>query len=551
MSALTSWIRALDNLKQSSGSVLPGLIDELAGTYSTKPALIYLGTSYTFTYSFSTLAAFVNQYARWGIAQGLSKGDTVSLLAYNSPDYVAIWLGLTRIGCKVALLNINLKGGALKHCIEAVNSTAMIVDGLAIDPMLSLKHVWQMDDIDLGEFDTAPLSDIPLPKAEDHALYIYTSGTTGLPKATIITHARIVEWSYWFAGMMNTEETDRLYNCLPMYHSIGGVVAVGSMLVKGGSVVIRQRFSASNFWNDICDHNCTIFQYIGELCRYLVNNKPHEKEREHNLRLACGNGLRKDVWLSMKERFNIPHILEFYAATEGSLSLYNCEEKPGAIGRIPPFLAHRFPVSIIKIDPDTYQPLRGDDNFCIICLENEAGEAISKIDNDRRFDGYTDSSASNKKLLTDVFQKGDCWFRSGDLMQKDDAGYFYFVDRIGDTFRWKGENVSTTEVADVIQRCNGVTDAVVYGVSIPEAEGKAGMAAITINSEFQWTDFSNHLVKNLPEYARPLYVRICSSLDQTGTFKLTKTDLIRQGYKKGIDPIWQRDGKTDEFKRLS
>src|SRR6185312_7773345 len=266
-----------------------------------------------------------------------------------------------------------------------------------------------------------------------------------------------------------------LYDCLPLYHSTGGVVAIGAMLVKGGSVLIRARFSASRFWDDVVEGGCTIFQYIGELCRYLVASPPHPLEREHRLRLACGNGLQREPWVAFAERFAVPQILEFYAATEGSVSLYNCEGKPGAIGRVPPFLARRFPVALIRCDTETGTPLRDAAGRCIPCGPDEIGEAIGRVLDAaatpaRQFDGYTDNAASEKKLLGDVFAPGDRWFRTGDLMRKDASGYFTFVDRIGDTFRWKGENVATTEVAGVIRACKGVSDAVVYGVKVPNHE---------------------------------------------------------------------------------
>ena len=248
--------------------------------------------------------------------------------------------------------------------------------------------------------------------------------------------------------------SDRMYCCLPMYHSIGGVVAIGAALVAGASVFIRERFSASRFWDDVADRDCTLFQYIGELCRYLVAAPPHPREQAHRLRLACGNGLRRDVWEAFQSRFGIPQILEFYAATEGSFSLYNAEGKPGAIGRIPSYLAHRFPVALVKFDVDTGAPARGPDGFCVRCAPDEPGEAIGKIAAGvGRFEGYTDAEASAKKVLRNVFAEGDAWYRTGDLMRRDRAGFFYFVDRVGDTFRWKGENVSTGEVEEVIAAC--------------------------------------------------------------------------------------------------
>jgi fatty-acyl-CoA synthase len=320
-----------------------------------------------------------------------------------------------------------------------------------------------------------------------------------------------------------------------MYHSIGGVVAPGATLVNGGSVVLRQRFSASHFWDDVVESNCTLFQYIGELCRYLIHSPPHPREAEHRLRLCCGNGLRPDVWDEFKRRFRIPWILEFYAATESNFSLYNCEGKLGAIGRIPPFLAHRLPVELVKFDAKTREAIRNEQGFCIRCYANEVGEAIGKILDDHssagsRFEGYTDKEASSRKILRSVFVNGDAWFRTGDLMRRDDKGYFYFVDRVGDTFRWKGENVSTTEVADTISAFFGVIESVVYGVTIPGMEGRAGMAAIVVSHDFDLIAFRQHLAERLPEYARPLFLRILSELETTATFKPKKQGLSREGY---------------------
>jgi fatty-acyl-CoA synthase len=385
-------------------------------------------------------------------------------------------------------------------------------------------------------------------------LLIYTSGTTGLPKAANVTHRRIVEWSFWFAGMMDAQPGDRLYNCLPMYHSIGGIVAIGAMLVKGGSVFIRARFSVGRFWDDVVDAECTIFQYIGELCRYLVRGPAYPKERHHRLRLACGNGLSGDIWEVFQGRFGIPRVLEYYAATEGIVSLYNAEGKPraigpGAIGRIPSFLAHRFSVRLIRSDPETGDPIRDAAGYCIACGPDEPGEAIARFFDEpaQRFDGYTDPIATAGKMLRNVFAEGDRWYRTGDLLRKDAAGYYYFVDRIGDTFRWRGENVSTTQVAEILRSCPGVTDAAVYGVTVPGNEGRAGMAAITTDDRFNFPDLRDHLAMHLPAYAQPLFVRLCETFDVTGTFKLTKGNLVREGYADASGPVWFNDRQTSRF----
>jgi fatty-acyl-CoA synthase len=372
-------------------------------------------------------------------------------------------------------------------------------------------------------------------------------------------------WSHWFAGMMDTRASDRMYDCLPMYHSVGGIVAIGAVLVHGGSVLIREKFSARQFWDDVTGHDCTLFQYIGELCRYLTHAPPHAKEREHRIRIVCGNGLRPDVWSAFKERFRIPQILEFYAATEGNFSLYNAEGEPGAIGRIPPYLARRLPTALIAHDVDQGEPVRTANGHCIRCAANQVGEAIGRIapsparphpggkagdSAGGRFEGYTNARDSQKKVLRDVFEPGDAWFRTGDLMRRDERGFFYFVDRIGDTFRWKGENVATSEVSEAMTECPGVLEANVYGVTVPRTDGRAGMAAIVTDERFDLTQLHTHLVERLPEYARPLFLRILSAMEVTATFKHKKSDLARAGYDPSLagDEIYFNDGAA--FVRL-
>src|SRR3989449_5729082 len=273
--------------------------------------------------------------------------------------------------------------------------------------------------------------------------------------------------------------------------------------------------------------------------------------------MCCGNGLRPDVWDEFKRRFRIPQILEFYAATEGNVSMFNIEGKPGAIGRIPPFLAHRFPATLVKFDVERGEPVRTEQGLCIRCGPTEIGEAIGKILNNpssvgSRFEGYTSPEASERKILRNVFEPGDAWFRTGDLMRKDEHGYFYFVDRIGDTFRWKGENVATSEVAEAICAFRGVTDANVYGVQIPGTEGRAGMAALVAEDELDLAAFRNHLIARLPGYARPLFLRLQSRMELTATFKYPKHEFVRQGYDPAAtaDALYFDDPERRAFVRL-
>jgi fatty-acyl-CoA synthase len=542
-------LRMTTPIAKNPRRVFPNIVDELAEKFGDAPALI--GQTEQLTYR--GLADRSNRYARWALGRDLAAGDTVCLLLPNRPEFMAAWIGITRVGGVVALANTNLVGPSLAHCIDIVAPRHVIVGAGLIgafktaQPLLkSAPKVWVLGetaesfarldwDLDQLPGDTlAPSERRPL-TIEDRALYIYTSGTTGMPKAANINHYRVMLASHGFAAVMDTKSSDRMYDCLPMYHTVGGLLATGAVLLNGGAVIIREKFSASEFWDDVVRSECTLFQYIGELCRYLVNSPPHPSETKHRLRLACGNGLRPDVWDDFQNRFRIPRIVEFYAATEGNVNLINFEGKPGAVGRIPWFAAHRFPTAVVRFDVETEQPVRNEKGFCILCPPNEAGEVIGKIVRDAakptsRFEGYASKADDERKILRDVFEKGDVWFRTGDLMRKDENGYFYFVDRVGDTFRWKGENVSTTEVAEAITAFPGILEANVYGVNVPGKDGRAGMAALACNGALDLAGLRQHLVAHLPDYAWPLFLRIRGQIEVTTTFKQKKTELVRQGF---------------------
>jgi fatty-acyl-CoA synthase len=550
---------------------LSALIDTLADRFGDAPALISEHQSLTFR----GLAERASQYARWALRQGLSLGDVVCLLMPNCPEYMAIWLGITHVGGIVSLLNTNLVGDTLLHAINIVGPRHVIVDVALAEAFVGIEagllaeiQIWTQggsyrglswidDEIAHSTKTDAPISEYRAPTIFDRALYIYTSGTTGLPKAANVSHFRLMQWSHWFAGMLDTHTDDRMYNCLPMYHSIGGVAAIGSMLVNGGSVVLRERFSASRFWDDVVESKCTMFQYIGELCRYLVNAPENPRQRAHRLRLCCGNGLRADVWEKFQNKFAIPRILEFYAATEGNFSLYNVEGKVGAIGRVPSYLSHRFPLALVKYDAESGEAVRDKNGFCVRCAKNESGEAIGLISNGPadaggEFEGYTDATASDQKILRGVFAPGDAWYRTGDLMRMDDSGFYYFVDRIGDTFRWKGENVSTSEVAAAIAAFPGVKEVNVYAVRVPRTEGAAGMAALVVEDQLDLHAFRRHVIKALPPYARPPFLRLTERLAATSTFKQTKADLQRQGFDPAMtgDPLYFNDPAKGKFVTL-
>ncbi len=525
--------------------------------------------------TYGQLSRRINQYARWALDQGIGQGAVVGLMMTNRPEYLALWLGVSSVGGVVSLLNVNLAGSSLAHCIHVVSPEHLIVAAefagqvTAALPAVKLPPaIWvHGDEPSLGprldpEIEAksgAPLSEHEKrpPTIEDRALYIYTSGTTGLPKAASISHARVMQWSHWFAGMMSAGSDDRMYNCLPMYHSVGGVQVPGAILVAGGTVILREKFSASQFWNDVVRWDCTLFQYIGELCRYLLHAPRSANETAHRIRMACGNGMAPEVWDGFKDRFCIPQIFEFYASTEGGVSLFNVQGKRGAIGHIPGYLKHRFSPALVVLDMEKGEPVRDAQGFCIRSGPNEAGEAIGRASEDpsnigSRFEGYTDREASERRILRDVFEPGDVWIRTGDLMRKDEQGYFYFVDRIGDTFRWKGENVATFEVSEVICAFPGVKHANVYGVTVPATEGRAGMATLVTDDELDLAEFRQHLMNRLPPYARPLFLRIRKNMDLTGTFKYSKTDLVDQGFNPAAsnDVVYFNDLEAGAFKPL-
>ncbi len=545
------WVRALQRsarVEIGSRRTLAAIIEEKAAESPDRPAL--MGDASALTYA--ELAALSRRYSRWAVARGLRSGDRVALMMQNHPDYVAIWTGLSRVGVVVALLNPRLVGASLVHCIEIVAVRHVIVDAASLGALAGALgpaqmlciHVHGAEHSDFERIDTAierfpahPLGadEGERPLLSDVGLLIYTSGTTGMPKAALVSHYRIAMWSEWFAGIINAQPEDRLYNCLPLCHSVGGVVGIGAALVVGASVIIRRNFSATRFWADIIASRATIFLYIGELCRYLLATQGEEGAARHHLRLCFGNGLGLDVWETFAEKFAIPRIIEFYAATEGSFSLFNLEGKPGAIGRIPPFMAHRSPVALVKFDFTTEQPARGANGCYIRCSTNEVGEALGRIEPRpsqlaTRFEGYLDQKETEGKILRDVFAQGDAWFRAGDLMKMDERGHFYFGGRVGDTFRWKGENVSTSEVAAILCAAPGVLVASVYGVETPIADGRAGMAALAIAPSFDLAALRRHVHAHLPPFAQPIFLRLCENLAVTGTFKPQKSEYVREGY---------------------
>ncbi len=547
-----AWLRALEStapIARNPRRVLPAVIAEIAARSGNDPALLSDRESFTF----GELAERSRRYTRWALEQGIRRGDAVGVLMTSRPEYFACWSGITAAGGIAALLNTNLGGASLAHCVRAARPRHVIVaeecrqaiasalPGIDAEPAIWIHGA---DDDRFLRIDERLrlLPCEPLSEAEqrdvtlnDVALYIYTSGTTGLPKAARVSHGRIMQWCQWFAAMLGMQPEDRMYDCLPMYHSVGGVLAPGAALVAGASVAIRESFSARAFWADVVRWDCSMFQYIGEFCRYLLHAPAAPSEHNHRVRVACGNGMSADVWNEFRERFRIPAVFEFYASTEGGLSLFNVEGKPGSIGRVPAYLAHRLAPVLVRFDSETELPCRNAEGFCIPCATNEPGEALARVlsaasPTGSGYEGYTDAQASEARLLRNVFKTGDVWVRTGDLMRRDEQGFFYYVDRVGDTFRWKGENVATTEVAETLCGFPGVKHAVVYGVKVPGADGRIGMAALTIDGKPDRQRLRDYIAASLAPYARPAFLRLREHCDVTGTFKYSKAELVKQGY---------------------
>jgi fatty-acyl-CoA synthase len=518
-------------------------------------------------HTYAEVNARANRIAHWALARGLGKGDVVALLMENRPDYLAVWLGLAKAGVTTALLNTNLRGEGLASGIETAGAATVVIGAELSEAWASLGVHEPAADLFVladpaGEYATPPtakpldeeiaaMSPLDPPRqvraalrGADPLFYIYTSGTTGLPKAARFSHSRFMGGgTYPLLAGFGRED---VYYCpLPLYHTTGGVICVNAVLRSGGTLALARRFSASRFWDDVAESGATAFQYIGELCRYLVNQPPHPKERAHQLRFAVGNGLRGDIWAEFEERFGVPRMIEFYGATEANVALVNLEGRHGSVGKPAPGMK----AVLVRYDVENDTPVRDAAGHCVPCADGEPGELLGAISEGRtaagRFEGYTSKEATAKKILRDVFTPGDAWFRSGDLLQRDRDGYYHFVDRIGDTFRWKGENVSTEQVAQVVGAEPGVALCAVYGVAIPGAEGRAGMAAVVLDAGVALDGVSLYarVLRELPAYARPAFVRVQEAPDLTGTFKLRKVELQQQGFDPAAseDPLFARD----------
>lgn len=517
--------------------------------YPTKPCFIFEDRVWTN----SDINKYSNKIASVFQKAGYKKGDAVALMMPNRPEYVAIWLGLGKLGVVTALINTNLRLQSLIHCLRIADVKSIIyVDDYssAINdikdsiPNVQRYKVYVTPEKgengvhNLNELLTEASIEEPIVTEEigyrDKLIYIYTSGTTGLPKVAIVPNSRFLLVVMPF-NLLGLKANDTLYNPNPLYHTAGGMLGVGFAILKGIPAVLRPKFSVSAYWTDCIKYNCTAAQYVGEMCRYLLNAPPRAEDKTHRLRLMFGNGMRPQIWSEFVKRFNVNRITEFYGSSEGNANIVNLDGRTGAVGCVPLIVPRSFhPVAIIRVHNETYEPVRNVNGLCIRADINEPGMFIGLIKEgnaSREFNGYLDREASMKKIIENVFVKGDKAFVTGDLLIQDEYGYIYFKDRVGDTFRWKGENVATAEVEGVISTIAGQRDATVYGVQVPGMEGRAGMAAIVDpDSLLDFKALAEGLEKALPAYARPIFLRIVKELEMTSTFKLKKVNLQKEGF---------------------
>jgi acyl-CoA synthetase (AMP-forming)/AMP-acid ligase II len=533
-----------------------------------------------------TVGAFdaeVNRHARAWRGLGLVPGDVVALVLENRPAFLFHFYALAKLGVVASLINPALQGPTLRHALQVCEPAAILVGDAQLAPLCELgadalpvadaRVFVDVEDSGFAPTGFAPtsfappspsrfsiwnplvsgvlplaLSEAELQDLSDVAAYIYTSGTTGLPKPAVVKHHRLRRGGDVFAGLARVTPEDCVYCCLPLYHASGSLIGVPMAISGRARLALGRKFSASRFWAECRAVEATVCIYIGELCRYLMNTPPGPEDRDHQVRCFVGNGLRPDIWEGFCERFGIERVGEFYAATEGNAETANFLNRSGTVG---PMLPWKMKLALWDVERGELE--RGPNGFAISAGANEPGVLLGKIDERNPYAGYTDERASQRKVMRDVFEPGDAWFDTGDLLRRDRLWHLHFVDRLGDTFRWKGENVSTQEVAEVLNLGPGVRESNVYGVTVPGTEGRAGMAAIVVDPEFSPERLYAYADAELPSYAVPRFVRLVDSMSTTGTFKHTKVDLREQGWdpERVNDRLLLRDPTARSFVELT
>lgn len=545
-----------------------------AAKYSDKSAIV-CGDS---ELSWGEFNALTNQFAHSLKSQGVARGDCVAVLIENRTELLCSIFALAKIGATAGLVNTSLTDRPLAHCIGIIDSKKCLVgqelltavagirseltlqgsDYLWVaDPLISITAPdWTTDfSATLESMPTANVPETDEIIAGEIALYIFTSGTTGLPKPAVIYHRKIMSAAKPYSTVgFHAKPSDRMYICLPLYHATGFLLGIGSCLHSGASMFVRRRFSATQFWPEVQQHRTTLFVYVGELCRYLAMAPECPDEKNNPLNTMLGNGLRPDIWGTFRNRFGVKRITEIYGSSEGNVSLLNILNKESTIG------TGSVVVMLVQYDIENDKIVIDKNGKVIEVKLGEAGLMLGKIDARYKFDGYKSEQATNDKILTDLRQSGDRWFNTGDLVRQIDVGFamglphYQFVDRVGDTFRWRAENVSTNEVGEILNACEQIEISNIYGVEIPGSEGKAGMAAITLKpgQTFDVAAFTEYTDRELPAFARPVFVRVEDEQDTTGTFKLFKGTLKKQAYHLDqVDqPIYVRQPRSAQYKLL-
>ncbi len=534
---------ALPISKTSIGKVF----QDRAGHYPDRVFIRFGGAEITYREANET----ANRYAAVLAAHGVGHGDVVGIMMRNRPETVLIMLAAVKCGAVAGMLNYNQRAEVLAHSVNLLNSTVLVAETDLIEPIrdsgaepADLMTIDQVVKESAGKPTDNPASAGEV-RARDTAFYIFTSGTTGHPKASVMTHQRWLRALAGFGGLgVRLRGSDTLYCALPLYHNNALTVALSSVIDAGATLALGKTFSASKFWDEVIDNGATAFIYIGELCRYLLNQPPRPTDRQHHVRVIVGNGLRPDIWEEFTERFGIKRVVEFYAASEGNTAFINIFNIPGSTGINP------LPLAYIEYDPATGEPVRDENGRVRRVPSGSPGLLISPVSRFAPFDGYTDKAATEKKLIRNAFKDGDVWFNTGDVMTPQGMGHASFSDRIGDTFRWKGENVATTEVEAALSADPGVEECAVFGVEVPGADGRAGMAAVKFRDgvQFYGKALAANLFNRLPGYAVPLFVRIVPSLETTSTFKSRKVDLRDQAFGPEVtDPLYVLAGRGEGY----
>jgi fatty-acyl-CoA synthase len=496
--------------------------------------------------------AAVNRYAAVLAARGIGHGDVVAIMLRNSPNTVLAMLATVKCGAVAGMLNYHQRGEVLAHSLGLLDAKVLIAETDLVSAVTECDAPGTTETLtieDLERFAVSAPATNPASAsavlAKDTAFYIFTSGTTGLPKASVMTHRRWLAALAAFGGLgLRLKGSDTLYSCLPLYHNNALTVALSSVINSGATLALGKSFSASRFWDEVIASRATAFIYIGEICRYLLNQPPKPTDRAHKVRLIAGNGLRPEIWNEFTKRFGIARVCEFYASSEGNTAFINIFNVPQSTGIAP------MPLAYVEYDPDTGAPLRDENGRVRRVPAGEPGLLISPVNRLQPFDGYTDKASSEKKLVRNAFREGDCWFNSGDVMSPQGKGHAAFVDRLGDTFRWKGENVATTQVEAALGSEGSVEDCTVFGVEIPRTGGRAGMAAVKLRdgAEFDGKSLAHAVYGQLPGYALPLFVRVVPALEQTTTFKSRKVELREQAYGPDVkDPLYVLAGRDEGY----